>query len=311
MADCKKDLKAYVENNTGTFVEQAMCSALGKSTLQQGKFEVKKAQLDRKVMEVKMEVAEVHNHVTDLKRSVAQLQATMDAFVARPQPAVASSSASRGQGSGTQCPNYHDFGPAATRGAQWGRLIHFPHLVHKAHMKKVYPPLIQKYVGADLVGRCVPKYPPGGTKFGVKLPTRQAAADFLDSFREEPLNYPLNYPGPDGSVVVFACGPPMSDAAEARGRALRPIFVELDQAPYKGHCMPLWGRGGRPNVTIHAKCDDGSLFPLVKDTCKDDVEQAHIVELWVAEKLRDPAKVAKIEEAAGFGIEPEVPQAQS
>lgn len=76
----------------------------------------------------------------------------------------------------------------------------------------------------------------------------------------------------------------------------------------------LGDRHARCGIFRPAPClrgTDDRLNRTLLQTLKDDRAQAQIVELWVAEELRDLAKVAKIEEAAGFGVEPEVPQAQS
>lgn len=44
----------------------------------------------------------------------------------------------------------------------------------------------------------------------------------------------------------------------------------------------------------HAKCEDGSVVPLVKSTPKDESEQAQIIKLWVAGELRELANIAAI-----------------
>lgn len=188
----------------GNFV-QAMCGAMGKLTSQQRKFDATQAQSDREVLEVKMEVAEIRNEFTDRKHSVAKFQATTDAFAPPLQPAAAAFFVgwARLRGVAHRVPRHR-------LAAVWGHRGDVadpssdPCLSRLLHLERASPPSIEKHICVDLVGTRVPKTPQGGTTFGIKFTTHEAAAEFRDFSRDDP----FKYPGPDGSEVVLAYGPP-------------------------------------------------------------------------------------------------------
>lgn len=277
-ADFIKAMRAEVQQQLTAalpgVISQAADNSFDRPSAMMQKLEARQAKQYRRLHELSGQLSAVQDQLTKMNVS---LEKVAQERVGTPQPATSASPTSHpktttaaSSSAPSACPTtpaekYHIGTPRGPRVVvqqeaddEASVLVHWPHRVHKEHMKAIHSRM-EAFYGDSLASDSHPTFPKGGTTYGIKFRSPRDAASFRTAFAQRPFHYSSADGVPETHLRIKPALPPDQRARET---LLHPIFGLVNSGEMEGKVKTYFPKGSRPTTVLALAREDGALQDL-------------------------------------------------